>query len=145
MEKLSELEWLSVCIGPQRLDENLLYPLTIIYIVMGITGILGNIMVCIVITRNISMRTSTNFFLLHLAIADLIILLIVASFDLYVYWQQYPWLLGDLTCRLRAFLAEMSVFFIFISFNFFLRTCYSSVLTILAFSCERFLAICHPI
>lgn len=52
-EKLSELEWLNVCIGPQRLDENILYPLTIIYIVMGITGILGNIMVCIVITRYI--------------------------------------------------------------------------------------------
>ena len=50
-EALSELEWLNVCIGPQSLDENILYPLTIIYIVMGMTGILGNIMVCIVIIR----------------------------------------------------------------------------------------------
>ena len=53
------------------------------------------------------------------------------TFDLSVYWHQYPWPLGEGTCKIRAFVSEMSQ--------------YCSVLTIMAFSCERYLAICHPI
>ena len=70
-----------------------------------------------------------------------------ASFDLSVYWQQYPWVLGDTVCKLRAFIAEMSVLlheYIFFTVKHYTRTSYCSVLTILAFSCERYLAICHP-
>ena len=53
------------------------------------------------------------------------------TFDLSVYWHQYPWQLGEFSCKLRAFISEMSQ--------------YCSVLTILSFSCERYLAICHPL
>ncbi|XP_069688229.1 neuropeptides capa receptor-like [Periplaneta americana] len=51
--------------------------------------------------------------------------------ELGVFWQQYPWVLGETVCKLRALLSEMSS--------------YSSVLTIVAFSTERYLAICQPI
>lgn len=27
--------------------------------------------------------------------------------DLSVYWQQYPWALGEIVCKLRALIAEM--------------------------------------
>lgn len=57
------------------MDAAVLYPLTGIYVLMGITGTLGNSMVCIVIFRNISMRTSTNLFLFTLACADIATLL----------------------------------------------------------------------
>ena len=114
-----------------RLPTEALYPLTAIYVLMGITGTLGNSMVCIVIFRNISMRTSTNLFLFTLACADIATLLMGVTFDLSVYWRQYPWQLGEVSCRLRAMVSEMSQ--------------YTSVLTILAFSCERYLAICRPI
>jgi len=126
-----ELGWMEACIGAQRFGDHILWPLTVIYIVMGATGTCGNILVCHVIVRNISMRTSTNFFLFSLAVADIAILLMGATFDLSVYWQQYPWVLGEPICKLRAFLSEM--------------TSYCSVLTILAFSFERYLAICHPL
>jgi len=126
-----ELEYLKLCIGPQRIPANVLYPLTIVYIMMGITGITGNVMVCAVIFRNISMRTSTNLFIFILASSDIATLLMGLTFDLSVYWHQYPWQLGEGTCKVRAFVSEMSQ--------------YCSVLTILAFSCERYLAICHPI
>ena len=82
------------------------------------------------IPRNISMRTSTNFFIFTLASADIMTLLsgsgdrgqlppslnelfavLGATFDLSVYWQQYPFLFdglfGEGVCRLRAFLSEM--------------------------------------
>ena len=77
-----------------RFDDHILWPLTIIYLMMGATGTCGNILVCHVILRlsilvlenlslmwlfpcprNVSMRTSTNFFLFSLAVADIAILL----------------------------------------------------------------------
>ena len=114
-----------------RLPDGALYPLTIIYVLMGITGTLGNSMVCIVIFKNISMRTSTNLFIFTLACADIATLLMGVTFDLSVYWRQYPWQLGEVSCRVRAMVSEMAQ--------------YTSVLTILAFSSERYLAICRPL
>merc|ERR1719419_2209062 len=63
--------------------------------------------------------------------ADIILILMGVAFDLSVYWHQYPWTLGEIVCKLRAWLSEM--------------TFYISVLTIFCFSWERYLAICHPL
>ena len=97
---------------------------------MGITGMLGNSMVCIVIFKNISMRTSTNLFIFTLACADIATLLMGLTFDLSVYWRQYPWQLGEVSCRVRAMVSEMAQ--------------YTSVLTILAFSALRLLPKAMP-
>ena len=51
--------------------------------------------------------------------------------ELSIFWHQYPDLFGDLFCRLRSFLSESAS--------------YASVLTIVAFSLERYLAICRPL
>ncbi|KAH8030994.1 hypothetical protein HPB51_012462 [Rhipicephalus microplus] len=51
--------------------------------------------------------------------------------DLKLYWQQYPWRLGEALCRFRALVAE--------------ATSYASVLTIVAFTAERYVAIYHPL
>ncbi|EEC16256.1 neuropeptide capa receptor, putative [Ixodes scapularis] len=51
--------------------------------------------------------------------------------DLKLYWQQYPWRLGETLCRLRALVAE--------------APSYASVLTIVAFTVERYVAIYHPL
>ena len=84
-----------------------LYPLTAIYVLMGITGTLGNSMVCLAILKNLSMRTSTNLFIFTLACADIATRLMGVTFDLSVYWHQYPWTLGEVVCRLRAWISEM--------------------------------------
>ena len=31
------------------------------------------------------------------------------TFDLSLYWHQYPWTLGEVVCRLRAWISEMWV------------------------------------
>ena len=53
-----------------------LIPLTIIYVAMAITGIIGNISVCWVILRIPYMRSATNYYLFSLAVSDLLILLL---------------------------------------------------------------------
>ena len=65
-----------------QLEYYRLIPITIIYAVMFVTGVIGNILVCFVIVHNKSMHTATNYYLFSLAIADLIILLLGKSLNL---------------------------------------------------------------
>ena len=65
-----------------QLEYYRLIPITIIYAVMFVTGVIGNILVCFVIVHNKSMHSATNYYLFSLAIADLIILLLGKSFNL---------------------------------------------------------------
>ncbi|CAG5128118.1 unnamed protein product [Candidula unifasciata] len=51
--------------------------------------------------------------------------------ELYAIWEAYPWRLGEIFCYLRQSMLESSS--------------YASVLTITAFTVERYLAICHPL
>ena len=71
-----ELKYLSQMLGPQRQPLNKLIPLTVVYTVMSITGIFGNLSVCCVILRIPSMRSATNYYLFSLAVSDLLILLL---------------------------------------------------------------------
>ncbi|CAD6208820.1 GSCOCG00003627001-RA-CDS, partial [Cotesia congregata] len=50
-------------------------PMTLIYILIFITGIIGNVTTCIMILRNKSMHTATNYYLFSLAISDLLLLI----------------------------------------------------------------------
>jgi len=117
--------------GPKHLPLDIVVPITIVYVTIFVTGLVGNVAVCAVIIRNSSMHTATNCYLFSLAVSDLTVLLFGLPNELSVYWQQYPWILGETVCKLRAFITEM--------------TNYASVLTIVAFSLERYLAICHPL
>ena len=50
--------------------------------------------------------------------------------ELFVMWHQYPWIFSELGCDIRGILTEC--------------TTYASILTIVAFTTERYIAICHP-
>ncbi|KAK0097389.1 hypothetical protein PV326_002137 [Microctonus aethiopoides] len=130
-ENLTEAEYLSRILGPKHLPSKLVIPLTLAYVTIFISGVVGNIATCIVIIKNLTMHTSTNYYLFSLAISDLILLTLGLPNELYSIWQQYPWVLGVALCKIRAYVSEMSS--------------YVSVLTIVAFSMERYLAICHPL
>ena len=51
--------------------------------------------------------------------------------EMYAVWEAYPWRFGEPYCLFKTFLTEM--------------TTTASVLTISAFTVERYLAICHPL
>ncbi|XP_043466176.1 neuropeptides capa receptor-like [Leptopilina heterotoma] len=130
-DNLSEQEYLTKILGPQHLPSELVIPITLIYATIFITGVFGNLITCIVIKRNPTMQTATNYYLFSLAVSDLLLLVLGLPNEIYVFWQQYPWALGVVLCKIRAFVSETSS--------------YVSVLTIVAFSMERYVAVCHPL
>ncbi|KAF0763803.1 neuropeptides capa receptor-like [Aphis craccivora] len=62
--------------GPKHLSLNIVLPITIIYVFIFVTGVVGNIAVCVVIVRNNFMHTATNYYLFSLAVSDLTLLLL---------------------------------------------------------------------
>lgn len=117
-------------LGRRRQDLWIVVPMTVIYLVVLVTGVIGNVCTCIVIARNRYMHTATNFYLVNLAISDLLLLVLGLPLETYTFWSAYPWIFGEAFCVLRTVAAETST--------------YASILTITAFTVERYVAICHP-
>ena len=61
-------------LGPQHLPYNSLVPMTVVYIIIFITGMVGNCATCIVIAKNQYMQSATNYYLFNLAVADMLTL-----------------------------------------------------------------------
>jgi neuromedin U receptor 1 len=116
--------------GPKRDSLYIVVPIIAAYVVIFITGTVGNVSTCIVISRNKSMHTATNYYLFSLAISDLVLLLSGIPQEIYLIYSRYPYVLGSTFCFLRGMFAETSA--------------NATVLTITAFTVERYLAICHP-
>ena len=55
-----------------------------LYATIFITGITGNMLVCLVVSRQQKLRTSTNFYIMNLAVADLAVLILCIPFDVAV-------------------------------------------------------------
>lgn len=116
---------------PERDPMYIVLPIIIVYALIFVTGVLGNIGTCIVISRNRSMHTATNYYLFSLAVSDFLLLVSGVPQEINLIWYRYPPIYGgDLSCILRALVAEVS--------------CNATVLTITAFTVERYFAICHP-
>ncbi|RZB84901.1 7tm 1 domain containing protein [Asbolus verrucosus] len=116
--------------GPKRDSFYIIVPIIIIYVVIFFTGTIGNISTCIVIARNKAMHTATNYYLFSLAISDLLLLISGLPQEIYLIYSRYPYVFGSTFCFLRGMFAETSA--------------NATVLTITAFTVERYLAICHP-
>lgn len=117
-------------LGPRRDALYVVIPITVIYASIFLSGIIGNMSTCIVIARNKSMHTATNYYLFSLAISDLLLLVSGLPPEIYLVWSKYPYVFGEGFCVLRGLAAETST--------------NATVLTITAFTVERYVAICHP-
>ena len=110
---------------------SILIPITVIYVVILLTGLVGNVSTCVVIARNKHMHTATNYYLFSLAVSDLLLLVSGLPQEMYfIWWRGYPEMLGEAVCVIQGFAAETSA--------------NATVLTITAFTVERYVAICHP-
>ncbi|XP_067124829.1 orexin receptor type 2-like [Centruroides vittatus] len=100
------------------------------HIIVFIVGLIGNALVCISVYRNHSMRTVTNYFIVNLAVADFLVILICLPPT--VLWDvTETWFFGRVMCKLVLYLQSVSVSV--------------SVLTLAFISIDRWYAICYPL
>lgn len=116
-------------LGPRR--SSVFLPVCLIYLIIFMVGVLGNVLTCTVIARNKVMWTPTNYYLFSLAVSDLLVLLLGMPLELYELWQNYPFLLGKGGCYFKTFLFE--------------TVCLASILNVTALSVERYIAVVHPL
>lgn len=126
----AEEEILSL-LGSPRDALTTVIPMTLVYVMILMTGLIGNLCTCFVIIKNRYMHTTVNFYLFSLAISDLLLLIVGLPAEMWAFWQKYPYVFGETFCVLRALISE--------------ACSYASVLTITAFTVERYIAICHPL
>ena len=75
------------------------FSVTLLYCLIFSCGVLGNMLIVYVVGWNRDMRNSTNYFLVNLSLADLLVLLICmpsAAMDLYA---KGAWYLGPIMCE----------------------------------------------
>lgn len=55
---------------------SIIIPISICYFIIFIAGILGNMIICVVIAKNKTMHTATNYYLFNLAVSDFLVLVV---------------------------------------------------------------------
>ncbi|KAM4612760.1 neuromedin-U receptor 2 [Polymixia lowei] len=116
-------------LGPKR--SPFFLPVTLVYLLIFITGLSGNLLTCAVIAKHKKMRNPTNLYLLSLAVSDLLVLLFGMPLEIYDLWQNYPFPFGAGGCYFKTFLFE--------------TVCFASILNVTALSVERYMAVVYPL
>lgn len=99
--------------------------------IIFVVGFVGNVMVVIVVSRTRTMHTTTNCYLVSLAIADILLLVsapLPTIIEFFLIMDQCIW--GHVGCSIMVFTQYLGV--------------NVSSLSITAFTVERYIAICHP-
>ncbi|KAK3091317.1 hypothetical protein FSP39_018886 [Pinctada imbricata] len=104
-------------------------PVTIIYSITLILGLVGNILVILSVARYKKMQNVTNIFLLSLASADLLLIVICVPVKCVAFYS-YTWKFGAFLCKLVNYLQNVSII--------------CSVMNLTGLSLERYYAIIHP-
>lgn len=99
------------------------------YSFVFLLGLVGNCLVVAVVFRAPRMRTVTNYFIVNLAIADVLVVLFCLPATL-LSNIFVPWILGETMCKLVAYVQGVSVV--------------ASIDSLVAISLDRVLAICFP-
>ncbi|XP_043203360.1 pyrokinin-1 receptor-like isoform X1 [Amphibalanus amphitrite] len=113
-------------------DMHTVIPMTVLYVITFLLSAVGNTVTCIVIVYNRYMHTATNYYLFSMAISDLLLLVTGLPIELYGFWTPgQPYAFGETFCIVHGLCAETST--------------NASILTIVFFTVERYMAICHPL
>ncbi|XP_019635255.1 PREDICTED: neuropeptide FF receptor 2-like [Branchiostoma belcheri] len=99
------------------------------YLLIFLLCLIGNMMVCFAILRIPRMRTVTNYFLMNLAVSDLLVAFFCIPFTL-VDNILLGWQFGDVMCRLTPAVQVVSVA--------------ASIFTLVAVAIDRFYSVVYP-
>ncbi|KAL0281394.1 UNVERIFIED_CONTAM: hypothetical protein PYX00_002393 [Menopon gallinae] len=103
---------------------------SILFATMIIVSTGGNLIVIWIVLTNKRMRTVTNYFLVNLSIADIMVSTLNVTFN-YTYMLNSDWPFGYLYCKINPFIAVITI-------------C-ASVFTLMAISIDRYMAIMNPL
>ena len=102
----------------------------ILYTIVVLISLAGNISILAVIYFDKSKRKSTNLFIFNLALCDMAILISCAFVQFMTSFNKY-WMFGELFCKLNSFFQMVSIL--------------ASVLTLLTIAVDRYIGILHPL
>ncbi|XP_076465191.1 adipokinetic hormone/corazonin-related peptide receptor variant I-like isoform X2 [Babylonia areolata] len=102
----------------------------IAYACLFLVAACGNLTVFITLFRNRGVKSRVNLFIMHLAIADLLVTFMMLPLEI-AWHATVAWLAGDAMCRLMMF---------FRAFGFYLSSC-----ILVTISLDRYFAIMHPL
>ncbi|KAI4531340.1 hypothetical protein MG293_019198 [Ovis ammon polii] len=100
------------------------------YIIVFVVALIGNVLVCVAVWKNHHMRTVTNYFIVNLSLADVLVTITCLPATLVVDITE-TWFFGQSLCKVIPYLQTVSVSV--------------SVLTLSCIALDRWYAICHPL
>lgn len=103
----------------------------IMYISVSVLAVGGNLMVCYIVMAHQRMRTVTNFFILNLAVGDILMACLCIPFGFVSNLLLQYWPFGAVMCVLVSYAQAVSVFI--------------SAYTLIAISIDRYIAILYPL
>ncbi|XP_067936665.1 allatostatin-A receptor-like [Watersipora subatra] len=112
--------------GADNFDATVATVIVVVFTFIAIIGFFGNTLVILVIIFNPSMKTSTNYLVLNLAIADLLFVIICVPFTA-VKYATPVWIFGEAWCSIYNYMAYVCA--------------WASVYTLVFMSLDRCLAI----
>ncbi|CAD5119368.1 unnamed protein product [Dimorphilus gyrociliatus] len=84
-----------------------IFVIPIVFGLIVLIGAIGNVLVFVAVWKR-ALRTTTNFFIVNLAVADLLFLLFCAPFHAVIYTDQ-AWFFGEIACKLVHLLQYSSM------------------------------------
>ncbi|TKR81853.1 hypothetical protein L596_015659 [Steinernema carpocapsae] len=112
------------------IDDTVKFFLSLIFVIVGIAGVFGNLLTVVVIYKTPSLQSHTNYFLASLATSDLLLIVVGVPFDLFYLWR-------------KSYAPAFAGYCEFTSTSISLFT-FASILTIVMLTLERYVAICYP-
>ena len=105
--------------------------ITIMYSTVTVVAIGGNVIVCYIVLAYQRMRTVTNYFIMNLAVSDLLMAVICIPFTFVSNVLTLYWPFGAVMCPVVTYAQSVTVFL--------------SAFTLVAISLDRYVAIIYPL
>ena len=114
---------------PYSLALNKDMPTITLFSIMLVIGGISNLVVFITLFRNRKCESRCNKFILHLSLADLLVMIVIPAFEIQWSWTM-QWKLGDFACRMYKFL--------------YMLFTYSTSFILVVISIDRLIAVKYP-
>ncbi|XP_076866828.1 D(3) dopamine receptor isoform X2 [Brachyhypopomus gauderio] len=113
------------------LHEGLLNYYAMLYSLLILAIVFGNVLVCLAVVRERSLQTTTNYLVVSLAVSDLLVASLVMPWAVYLEVVGGAWLFSRLYCNIFVTLDVMM--------------CTASILNLCAISIDRYTAVVMPV